>query len=148
MADHVLLPRVVGGQREREVSLEGVEHGAQVAGPRVDVLVGVVGIADAHDGSGRGHELHEALGSLLGDRGVIEVGLHGDHRGDERFGQAVTLGGRLDVVGDSREIVLGRRRLVRLDGRFGQRDGTLEYVRRRPRCSRRDEHSEGERGTQ
>ena len=75
MADHVLLPRVVGGQRERQVSLEGVEHGAQVAGPRVDVLVGVVGIAHAHEGGGRGHELHEALGALLGDRGVIEVGL-------------------------------------------------------------------------
>ena len=57
--DHVLLARVVGGEGEGQVALEGVEHRAQVASLPRRCSLGVVGIAHAdHRGGGRRHQLH------------------------------------------------------------------------------------------
>jgi hypothetical protein len=99
---------------------------------------------------GLGHELHQALRALPGDRGVIEVGFHRDHRHDQLLGQAVALGRRLDVVGDGREVVPGRLdRLDRSRRRLGPRgDGLLDDVGIGPRRSHEDERRQGERGAE
>jgi len=74
---------VVGGQGVTEVS-EAIDHGAQIAASREDVLGRAHRISNSERPRRPGHELHEALCTFARDGIWLEVRLGPHHRFDQR----------------------------------------------------------------
>ena len=77
---HPLGSGVIGGHRQGDVVAEPVQAAAQVTHAAGHVLLRVEGIVHPHEGRGAGHELHQALGPLGGDRPGVEAGFVAHHR--------------------------------------------------------------------
>ena len=98
---------VVGGNGEREITVEGVGEHAQVAHPTEDVLPRIEDVSHEHALGGLWDHLHEA--ARVGGRhsAWIEVALHADHGPDQRFGDLIKRGRFADPVIVAR-VALGR----------------------------------------
>lgn len=75
---------VVGGQRQREVSLECLKLPREINGAPGNILNGVQSVRDTDLLGHIGHELHQPLSPFRRDRAWIEVAFDLDHRGDKK----------------------------------------------------------------
>jgi len=60
--DH-MLPRVIGGERQRKVAAKSVEQLTQVFCPSSDIVLGIVEVPDIQPHGRLRHQLHQSDGS-------------------------------------------------------------------------------------
>src|SRR5439155_5316119 len=92
-----LLAGVVGGEHERQVTVEPVHQTAEVANAALDVLVGVEDVLHPEARGRSGHQLHQAAGATARHRARVELGLGLDDGGHEERRDAVPDGDLPDV---------------------------------------------------
>src|SRR3989304_644553 len=98
VAVHREVAGVVGSECQRQIPPVAENQTAQVSNSPVDILPGIEDVADAQDGGGLGHELHEALGPLARDRPRVKPGFDLNDRLDEAWIHPVPIRGLLDLL--------------------------------------------------
>jgi len=93
-----VLPGIVAGKCTLHITFEITQKPAQIGHPATDVLFRVPGIFDTETpGRGR-HELHQPLGTLLGDGITVEPRFGLDDRLDQIGIYIVTLTPIVDLL--------------------------------------------------
>lgn len=74
---------VIGGQRHCEIIVIAGEERVEVSGPAAHILIWLKTVIDAEACSGRGHKLHQALGSGMADGAGVAVTFGLDNAGEQ-----------------------------------------------------------------
>lgn len=96
MAPHAMNPRIVGGERQRQISVVQVHQVPQLFRPASDVLEGIVRISNPQRGGRVRRELHEPHCALTRHGMLAKAGLDSDDGSQERRFKSIPL----RVVGD------------------------------------------------